>query len=135
MSSTFGYILEHLPEGYPVEVVPGVTSITATATDVMQPLVKAGERLSVLPATFEDITALKPILASFDTVVLMKVHRVLDEVIDLLDELGIGGQAVVVERASHSAGWVHRDMAALRRQSIHYLSLMIVYSRRLIRES
>jgi precorrin-2/cobalt-factor-2 C20-methyltransferase len=135
LHSTFGYVLEHIPERYSVEVVPGVTSITAAAADVMQPLVKAGERLAVLPAIFEDIAALKSILASFDTVVLMKVHSVLDEVLDLLDELGIIERAVVVERASHPAGHVYRDVGALRDRSVHYLSLMIVYSRRLAGES
>lgn len=135
LHSTFGYVLEHIPERYSVEVVPGVTSITAAAADAMQPIVKAGERLAVLPAAFEDTAALKSILASFDTVVLMKVHSVLGEVLDLLDELEIAKRAVVVEQASHPAGRVCRDVRALRNQSVHYLSLMIVYSRRLAGES
>lgn len=135
LHSTFGYVLEHLPGEFPVAVVPGVTSVTAAAADAAQPLVNAGERLAVLPATFEAVDALEPILRAFDTVVLMKVHSTLDAVIDLLAGLGIAGQAVVVERASHPAGCVHRDVTALRGRSIHYLSLMIVYSRRLARES
>jgi precorrin-2/cobalt-factor-2 C20-methyltransferase len=134
LHSTFGYVLEHLPGEFPVAVVPGVTSVTAGAADAAQPLVRAGERLAVLPATFEEIDALELILRDFDTVVLMKVHSVLDAVVDLLDGLGIAGQAVVVERASHPAGRVHRDVLALRGQPIHYLSLMIIYSRRLARE-
>jgi precorrin-2/cobalt-factor-2 C20-methyltransferase len=135
LHSTFGYLLEHLPDDYPIEVVPGVTSVTAAAADAAQPLVSADQRLAVLPAAFEDIAELEPILAAFDTVVLMKVHRVLGEVLDLLDELGIARQAVVVERASHPAGHVYRDVAALRGRSIGYLSLMIIYSRRLTDES
>jgi precorrin-2/cobalt-factor-2 C20-methyltransferase len=135
LHSTFGYLLEHLPAGYRVEVVPGVTSITAAAADAAQPLANADDRLAVLPAAFEDIAGLRPILADFDTVVLMKVHRVLGEVLDLLDELGIAGRAVVVERASHPAGRVYRDVGALRGRSIGYLSLMIIYSRRLADES
>jgi precorrin-2 methylase len=65
----------------------------------------------------------------------MKIHNVLDEIIDLLDELEISGQAVVVERASHPTGHVYREMDRLRGQSIHYLSLMIVHSRRLADEN
>jgi precorrin-2/cobalt-factor-2 C20-methyltransferase len=135
LHSTFGYVLEHLPGAFPVAVVPGVTSVTAAAADAAQPLVRAGERLAVLPATFEDMEALEPILRAFDTVVLMKVHSVLDAVVDLLDGLGVAGQAIVVERASHPAGRVHRDVLALRSESVNYLSLMIIYSRRLDRES
>jgi precorrin-2/cobalt-factor-2 C20-methyltransferase len=133
--STFGYVLEHLPPACPIQVVPAVTSITSAAAEAALPLVKGEERLAVLPATFEQVADLKPILATFDTVVLMKIHKVLDDVLDLLDELGIVGQAVVVERASHPARRVYRAVETLRGQPIHYMSLMIVYSRRLVRES
>ena len=134
LHSTFGYVLEHLPAEYPVRVAPGVSSMAAAAADTVQPLVMADERLAVIPATFEDPAALESILRLFDTVVLLKVYKVLDPVLDLLDDLGIAGRALVVERASHPEGRVLRDIRTLRGHSIHYLSLMIVYSRRLARD-
>ena len=135
LHSTFAYLLEHLPSGCPVEIIPGVSSVMAAAADACEPLVMGDERLAVLPAAFEDSTELEPILAAFDTVVLMKVYKVLSEVLDLLERLGIAEQALVVERASHPAGRVLRDVRALRTEPLHYLSLMIIYCRRLARES
>lgn len=130
LHSTFGYLLEHLSSELPVEIVPGITSILGAAADYKQPLVMGNERLAVLPATFEEISALPQILAAFDTVVLLKVHKVLDTVLSMLDELQLLNQAVVVERASHPEGRVFTDVAALHGEQLHYLSLMIIYSRR-----
>ena len=109
--STFIYVLRRLPENLPVEIVPGVS-----------------QRLAVVPATSESLTGLRRILGDFDTVVLIKIHRTLDRLIDLLDEMGLVEQAVLVERASHSSGRVVRDLRDLRGQPVHYLSLLIVHT-------
>ncbi len=127
LHSTFVYVLEHLPEAVPVEVVPGVSSIMAAAAESKRPLVMANQRLAVLSATFENIANLRSVLADFDTVVLMKVYKVLDEVLDLLDEVGLTDGATLVERASHTEARVIQDVRTLRQHKPHYLSLMIVH--------
>jgi precorrin-2/cobalt-factor-2 C20-methyltransferase len=129
LHSTFGYVLAHLPEGLPVEVVPGVSSINAAAALTGEPLVKGEDRLAVLPATFENVAALDDLFAEFDTVVLMKVHRVLGDLLDALDRLGLTEGTWLVERASHPAGRVLRG-AAIRGSDPHYLSLLIVHTGR-----
>jgi len=128
LHSTFVYVLEHLPEGLHVEVIPGVSSIMAAAAEAERPLVMADERLAVIPATFETIADLRGVFAAVDTVVLMKVYKVLDEVLDLLDELSLTDKAVLVERASHPEARLIRDVASLRENRPHYLSLMIVHT-------
>jgi precorrin-2/cobalt-factor-2 C20-methyltransferase len=128
MHSTFIYVLHHLPGGLPVEVIPGVSSVTAAAAQAVTPLVYADQRLAVLPAVFEDMDDLRRLLSDFDTVVLLKVHRVLDRLLDILDEMK--RPAVLVERASHAAGRVVRDVHTLRGQPVHYLSLLIVRGER-----
>lgn len=130
LHSTFGYLLEHLPSDIPIEIVPGITSMLGAAADYKQSLVMGDERLAILPATFEEISALSQILAAFDTVVLLKIHNVLDTVLSLLGDLQLLDQAVVVERASHPEGRVFTDVATLHSEQLHYLSLMIIYSRR-----
>ncbi len=82
--------------------------------------------LAILPVTFEDEAALREALRTFDTVVLMKFHRDIDRLLDLLDELGLTECAVIVERASHADGHVIRDVRSMRGGELHYLSLMIV---------
>ena len=127
LHSTFVYVLEHLAEAVQVEVVPGVSSIMAAAAATECPLVMADERLAVIPATFENMADLRNVFADFDTVVLMKVHTVLDELLDLLDEMNLTGSAVLVERASHPESRVIRDVSTLRENKPHYLSLLIVH--------
>ena len=124
--STFIYLLAELPAGTPLEVVPGISSVNAAAAQTQLPLVNAGQRLAILPVTFEDEAALRETLCAFDTIVLMKFHRDLDRLLDLLDELGLTEYAVIVERASHPDARVIRDVRSVRGESVHYLSLMIV---------
>jgi precorrin-2/cobalt-factor-2 C20-methyltransferase len=134
LHSTFIYILNYLPPELPVEVIPGVSSITAAAAQARLPLVNADQRLAILPATFEDMAELRRILGEFDAVVLLKVQRVLDQVLDVLAELQLTEQAVLVERASHPASRVIRGVARLRGTAVHYLSLLIIHPRRGDRE-
>jgi precorrin-2/cobalt-factor-2 C20-methyltransferase len=130
LHSTFIYLLQHLLPELPVEIVPGVTSITAAAAEARVPLVNAGQRLAVLPTTFEDPAELRPIFEDFDTVVLLKFHRVFEPLLDLLDELELSERAILVERASHAAGRVVKNIHPLRGSPIHYLSLLIVFTQR-----
>jgi len=124
--STFIYLLAELPAGTPLEVVPGISSVHAAAAQAQLPLVNAGQRLAILPVAFEDESALRETLRTFDTVVLLKFHRDLDRLLDLLDELGLTECAVIVERASHADRRVIRDVRSMRGGELHYLSLMIV---------
>jgi precorrin-2/cobalt-factor-2 C20-methyltransferase len=124
--STFVYVLGHLPDGTPVEIVPGVSSITAAAAQARLPLVQAEQRLAVLPATVESLEQLPAILDLFDTVILLKLHRTFDRVLHALDALGLIEKAVLVDRASHPLGKVVRDLRLLREGQVHYLSLLIL---------
>jgi precorrin-2/cobalt-factor-2 C20-methyltransferase len=126
LHSTFIHVLHCLPAGLEIEVVPGVSSINAAAAQAALPLVVGDQRLAVVPATFEDIAELEEVLRAFDTVVLLKFARVFDQILDLLSRLGLLETSLIVERASHPAGRVLSDLAALRGQTVHYLSLLIV---------
>jgi precorrin-2/cobalt-factor-2 C20-methyltransferase len=130
LHSTFIYVLQQLAPTFPVEVVPGVSSVMAAAAQAQLPLVNADQRLAIIPTTYENLQDLRHIFRDFDTVVLLKFHRLLDQLLDLLEELELSEQTVLVERASHPAGRVVRDARSLRGASIHYLSLLIVYTRR-----
>jgi precorrin-2/cobalt-factor-2 C20-methyltransferase len=122
--------LSYLPPGISIEVIPGVSSITAAAAQAVMPLVNADQRLAVLPAVFEEDTALRRVFEHFDTVVLLKVNRVLDRLIDLVQALGLDEQAILVERATLPGARILRPLSASRGQTVHYLSLVIVHTKR-----
>jgi len=126
--STFLYLYRILRQRYPhipVEVVPGVSSVTAAAVAAGIPLAAASERVAILPATFEDEN-LRHTLLDFDTVVLMKVNRVFDRIYALLKELGLDRKGAFVSRAGTADETVTFDLASLVGKKLDYLSLLIV---------
>lgn len=126
--STFLYLYRILRADYPdvaIELVPGISSIFAAAAAAGVPLGLAADRIAVLPATFEE-EKLRQTLVDFDTVVLMKVHRVFDRVYALLVELGLEHQGVWVRRVGSREEEVVTDLASLVGKKLDYLSLLIV---------
>jgi precorrin-2/cobalt-factor-2 C20-methyltransferase len=131
--STFGYVLEavkrHDPT-IPIEVVPGVSSITAAAAAAALPLAAWDERIAIIPAAYALTCTgpgdLRTLFQLFDTVVLLKVNTVFTALLYLLEELDLAQHAVFVRRCSTDLEEVVFDLARLRNQPLDYFSLVIV---------
>ncbi|HYG89687.1 MAG TPA: precorrin-2 C(20)-methyltransferase [Azospirillum sp.] len=95
---SFQYLFTRLAGRFPVQVVPGVSSLTATAAAVPVPLVSRNDTLTVLPAPL-DAAVLRERLASTDAAAVMKLGRHFEKVCAVLDELGLTHRALYVERA------------------------------------
>lgn len=108
----------------PIEIVPGVSSITAAAAAAGEPLVARGGRLAVLPAVY-GADELRQTLRDFDTVVLLKVNRVLREVVALLAELGLAERALLVERCGRPEQRIVRGLNGSLPERVDYFSLII----------
>jgi precorrin-2/cobalt-factor-2 C20-methyltransferase len=131
--STFGYVLETVKRHHPtipVEVVPGVSSITAAAASASLPLAAWDERIAVIPAayalTHSEPGDLRTLFKVFDTVVLLKVNTIFNALLDILEELDLMQNAVFVRRCSTDLEEVVFDLERLRDQSLDYFSLVIV---------
>ena len=125
--STFFYLYEKLLESNPglhVEIIPGVSSINASAARAGISLGLADEKIALLPATY--VGDLREIFERFDTIVLMKVHRVFDKVLEILDELNLTGNAVYISRAGMEDEKIARDITTLGEQDLNYFSMVIV---------
>ena len=126
--STFTYVMEAIKAEHPsipVEIVPGVSSIMAAAASSGVPLAKHGQRLAVLPAVY-GIDDLSEAIASYDTIVLMKVNRELLQTLDHLETLGLAGKTVYVRRVTTPGEKVIGDVSQLTQEDIDYFSLLIV---------
>lgn len=126
--STFSYLIPLLRERVPgveIEIVPGISSVMASAAVTVTPLTEADERIAVIPATYEQ-EKLRDILREFDTVVLMKVNRVFDKVLGLLEELELKEKALFIERCGGENQRVVRDLDSLKGEKLDYLSMVIV---------
>jgi precorrin-2/cobalt-factor-2 C20-methyltransferase len=97
---SFMYIFERLSAKYETIVVPGVTSITAAAAAIGQPLVARNDMLKVLPATLPE-DKLHFELAMSQAVAIIKVGRHFGKVKAILAELGLLEKAMAIENATH----------------------------------
>lgn len=126
--STAFYLLPMIQEQRPqveVTVVPGITAMAACAASQSSPLALGNDVLAVVPAAFED-DRLRDILTTLDAVVLMKVHKRIDALIDLLEELGLTDSAVLIERSGMPEERVYTDVRQARGLKLHYFSTMVI---------
>ena len=96
---SFMYVMARLKDRFPVEIVPGVSSIMASAAASGRPLVARNEVLTVIPGPHDD-EALKRRIEGADAVAIMKVGKHLGRIRAVLDRLALLGKAVYVERAT-----------------------------------
>jgi len=99
---SFMYLHARLAPRFRVEVIPGVTSLTACAARAGRPLAARNEALGVLPGPLPD-AALRARLGQADTLVIMKVGRHLPRLRALIAAEGWLDRAVYVERATLAA--------------------------------
>ena len=120
-------ILEVAPESKTV-IIPGVSAIGACAASAGVPLCQGDDMMAVIPATFDN-QRLTEVFNSFQTIVLMKVHRVIDRIVCLLTELDLLDHAVLVERTAQDTERIIHDLTTVRSDELHYFSTIIVRRR------
>ena len=96
---SFMYLFARLAGRYPVEVVPGVSALTAAAAAAASPLCSRNDVLTVLPAPLPDET-LAPRLEQSDAVALVKLSRHFARIRALIAALGLTACSRYVERAT-----------------------------------
>ncbi len=125
--STFFYLYERILALAPaaaIEIIPGVSSITAASARAGISLGLADEKIAILPATYTD--GLQNMLRDFDTVVLMKVYKVFDQVLKYLEETGLAGSAIYISRAGMPEEAVIRNLRDVTTEDLNYFSLIII---------
>jgi precorrin-2/cobalt-factor-2 C20-methyltransferase len=96
---SFAYLFARLAERWPVQVVPGVSSLTACAAVLGAPLAARNDVLSVLPAPLPE-AELEARLLGIDAAAIIKVGRHLPKVRAVLAHLGLAERARYVEHAT-----------------------------------
>lgn len=114
--ATFAYVQRLLARDYPqlqIEILPGIPSFSGVAALLGTPYATADDRIAILPATFGRDN-LRQVFRDFETIILMKVNRVLEEVIDALEAEGLADQAVFVTQCGMPDQEVVTDIRSLR---------------------
>ncbi|MGV9269181.1 precorrin-2 C(20)-methyltransferase [Kitasatospora sp. NPDC003701] len=124
---SYQHMHKRLAHRYPTEVVPGVTSVSAAAARLGQPLTEAEETLTVIPGTLpeEELTAR---IASADSAVIMKLGRTFPTVRRALERAGRLADAQYVERA-FMAGERTGPLADVDAGTVPYFSVAVLPSK------
>jgi precorrin-2/cobalt-factor-2 C20-methyltransferase len=96
---SFIHLFIRLSGRYRIEIVPGVSSLTACAAAAAAPLVAHNDILAVIPATLDE-TELLHRLADVETAVIVKLGRHAAKVRRVLEQLHLLDHALYVERAT-----------------------------------
>ena len=122
--SSYMYLHDRLADRFACEIVPGVTSVSASSAAVGVPLVRHEDVLTVLPGTLP-VPELARRLAGSDAVVIMKLGRTFAGVREALRQTGRLAEAVYVERASTGRELV-RPVAEVDPDAVPYFSSIVV---------
>lgn len=126
--STYTYLarsLRELDEMIEVETIAGVPSYHASAAHLKQPLVESDETLAILPAGY-GIDTVERLLPEFDTLVLLKVKPLLDDLIELLTRRGVVAHSCFLEKVGTPEERIVHDVTSLKGEKVNYLSLLLV---------
>ncbi len=126
--STYCYLLQQLSKIIPsqkIHTIPGITSYNAVASMANFSLIEQNEKLAIIPVS-SNVDELRPILFDFDTVIIMKVAKRLDEVINLLEEMKLIDNSLFASYIGFDNEFITRDLASLKGSGKGYLSVIIV---------
>jgi len=124
---SFMYLFGRIAEDFPVEVVPGVSSLTACSTALQAPLSARNDVLSVLPAPL-DTETLRSGIESADSLAIMKVGRHFERVRTLINEMGLADKAHYIERATLPNEKI-KPLNDVSEDSVPYFSMILIHKR------
>ena len=123
---SFMYIFARLAKSHPCIVVPGVTSITASAASLRRPLSARNEVVKVLPATLPE-DRLREELLTAESAAIIKVGRHLAKIRNILGLLDLSSRAQVIVKATHKDEKV-TPLLDITEDHLPYFSTILVYA-------
>ncbi|MGH6947422.1 MAG: precorrin-2 C(20)-methyltransferase [Kiloniellales bacterium] len=124
---SFMYLFGRLAERFPVEVVPGVSSLMAAAAVLGAPLAARNDALIVLPATLSDAELAARIEAA-EAVAFVKVGRHFERLKALIERLGLVERARYVEHATMASQRI-LPLAQAGGDKVPYFSMILLHKR------
>ncbi|HHI93553.1 MAG TPA: precorrin-2 C(20)-methyltransferase [Gammaproteobacteria bacterium] len=126
--STFGHLAKTvtaLDETITIETIAGVSSFNAAAARVQMPLADVDDTVAIIPAGY-GLDVIATMLDEFDTLILLKVKPLLDDIIDLLTARELLPHSRFIEKAGTPEERVMTNISGLYGEKVNYLSLLLV---------
>lgn len=133
--ATFGHLARVVRELVPevdVDTIPGVSSFAAAAATTGVTLAEEDETFAIIPAAY-GVEVINHLLDEFDTLALLKVKPLVDEIIELLEQRELLATSVFIEKVGSPDERIVRDVASLKGEKVNYLSLMLVQNPKRVR--
>ncbi|SFJ48575.1 Cobalt-precorrin-2 C(20)-methyltransferase [Terrisporobacter petrolearius] len=128
--STYVYVMERLMEHIEVETIPGISSFSNIASNQNFPLVMDTDPLIVIPCTMEE-DKIDEALEKYDCLVLMKVYKKINMVIDKLKKHNLIDHAILVSNSSQDKEEVFTNLRDEHiDEKISYFSTILVNKNR-----
>jgi len=124
---SFMYLFGRMAGRFPVEVVPGISSMTACAAALGAPLAARDDVLSVIPAPLPD-AVLAARLAACDAAAIIKPGRHFARVRAVLDRAGLADRSRYIERATLAEERI-LPLNAVPERGAPYFSMILVHVR------
>lgn len=130
--STYIYLIRALRKALPtagIHTVPGVTAFSAVAALTNQPVGEAKEPVTIIPAA-DDLDSIRQAVNGGGTLVLMKVGKRLNGILDILEEAGVIDNGVFAAYAGQAGERIETNLRRLRDNNPEtgYLSTIIVHT-------
>ena len=133
--ATFGHLARVVRERVPeveVETIPGVSSFAAAAAASGVTLAEEDETFAIIPANY-GVEVIDHLLDEFDTLALLKVKPMVDEVVELLEQRDLLTTSVFIEKVGSPDERIGREVASLKGEKVNYLSLLLVQNPKRVR--
>jgi precorrin-2/cobalt-factor-2 C20-methyltransferase len=124
---SFMYLFARINKRYRVEVVPGVSSLTACAAALGAPLASINDVLSVIPGPL-DAESLKARLHEAEAAAIIKVGRHFKKIRGVLEELGLANRSRYIARATLPEQTT-LPLDQVTPKDIPYFSMILVHKR------
>ncbi|KML44501.1 MULTISPECIES: precorrin-2 C(20)-methyltransferase [Bacillaceae] len=125
--STFIHLMKLMQKMHPdvpIETVAGISSFNGSVNRLGIALADGDDHVAMIPAT-ENMEEMRRVIETHDAIVFIKVAKVLDDMLNLLDEMSLLDKTHVVTKVT-SDEEVIWNVQELRGAELNYLSCMVV---------
>jgi len=125
--STFIYTLPYInKEVMDLEIVPGITSFCAVASEIKEPLMVWEESLKIIPVRKNDSEHLIKAIEDNENIVLMKPSNDTQTIIAALKSHNLEDKFMLISRVGTESSNLIRNIDELEGMKLPYLSTMII---------
>ena len=125
---SFSYLYDRLVDHYLIKIIPGITSISASAALTGTSLGLLEENIAIVSGRRTDQDILET-LENFDNVAIMKPGRRRKEIIALIKQSGRAADTCYIEYAGLENQKIVRDLSQLDNENGPYFSLFLINSK------